>query len=206
MVGVLYPAITVYSTTNLIAMRLPILIFCAAVFAFTSCSSPKTTAQFYQTHKKQPGVVNFKLPGWVMWLGGGIVYNSVKDEETKVALRYARKIGKFRMLASEKGAALPESEIKAFVKNIQDNGYEDLLQVDSEGSSVRIMARDNRNKIKNLLLLVRDEDGFVFMDMKSRIKYSEISDFINYFIKMGEQKGEQEEAEQPKPAPAIPRV
>lgn len=188
-------------------MRSLLFLFCTAAFGLTSCSSPKTTAQFYQTHKKQPGVVNFKLPGWVMWLGGGIVYNSVKDEDTKVALRYARKIGKFRMLASEKGASLPESELNAFVNHIKDNGYEDLLQLDSPEASVHIMARDRKNKIKNLLLVVRDEDGFVFMDMKSRIKYAEISDLINYFIQMGKKKEKEEKAQQKEEAkPSIPRV
>ena len=195
-----------FINSNLIAMRIPVLLYCAIAFAFTSCSSPKTTAQFYQTHKKQPGVVNFKLPGWAIWLGGGIAYNSIKKEETKVALRYARKIGKLRLLASEKGTALPEAELNAFVSHIKDNGYEDLLQVDSPGSSVRIMARDKKDKIKNLLLLIRDEDGFVFMDMKSRIKYSDISDLINYFIKMGEKEKEQEEGQKKKAALLIPRV
>ncbi|NRA50719.1 MAG: DUF4252 domain-containing protein [Phaeodactylibacter sp.] len=190
-------------------MRFPILLFCVFAFALTSCSSPKTSAQFYQTHKKQPGVVNFKLPGWVMWLGGGIVYNSLKDEEAKVALKYARKIGKLRMLASENGSSLPESELKSFVSHIQKSGYEDLIQVDTPDSSVRIMARDRKDKIKNLMLLVRDEEGFVFMDMKSRIKYSEISDLINYFIQMGEKEEEQEDGtpkEEKKGIPMIPRV
>jgi hypothetical protein len=67
------------------------------------------------------------------------------------------------------------------------------------------MARDHKDKIKNLLLLVRDEDGFVFLDMKSRIKYSEISDLINYFIQMGEKKEKEEEAKEEAP-PSIPRV
>lgn len=74
-----------------------------------------------------------------MWLGGGIVYNSVKDEEIKVVLCYVCKIGKFCMLVFEKGVVLLEFEFKVFVRNIQDNGYEDLLQVDSEGFFVWIM-------------------------------------------------------------------
>lgn len=141
-----------------------------------------------------------------MWLGGGIAYNSLKDKETKVALRYARKIGKLRLLASEKGASLPQSEVNAFVDQIKSNGYEDLIQIDSPGSSVRIMTRDHKDKIKNLLLLIRDEDGFVFMDMKSRIKYSEISDLINYFIQMGENDKKEEDEEEEKAAPSTPRV
>lgn len=179
---------------------------CLSILAFTSCSSPKTTAQFYQTYKSQPGVTNFKLPGWVVWLGGGIAYNSVNNEETKTALRFARKVGKIRLMASENGTFLPESELQAFVDNIKDNGYEELIQVESKGSSVNIMARDRRNKIKNLLLLVRDEDGFVFMDLKTRIRYDEIADLINYMINMGDDEKAEDTEPAEAAAPAVPRA
>lgn len=179
---------------------------CLSILAFTSCSSPKTTAQFYQTYKSRPGVTNFKLPGWVVWLGGGIAYNSINNESTKTALRFARKVGKMRLMASENGTFLPESELQAFIENIKGNGYEELIQVESKGSSVNIMVRDRRDKIKNLLLLVRDEDGFVFMDLKTRIRYDEVADLINYMINMGDD----EKAEDTKPtqeaAPAVPRA
>ncbi len=179
---------------------------CLSILAFASCSSPKTTAQFYQAYKSQPGVTNFKIPGWVVWLGGGIAYNSVNNEETKTVLRFARKVGKMRLMASENGTFLPESELKTFVSNIQANGYEPLIQVESQGSTVNIMARDRRDKVKNLLLLVRDEDGFVFMDLKTRIKYDEIADLINYFIKLGDDEEPQPEAPKEENTPAIPRA
>jgi len=158
----------------------------------TSCGAPKTTAQFYQTHKSRPGVTNFKLPGWLVWLGGGITYNSIKDEDTKAALRVARKVGKMRLMASENTGVIPQAEVEAFLGDIKQTGYDDLIYVKHESSIVNVMVRDNKSKIRNVLLMVHDQDGFVFLDLKTRIKYDEISDLINYFLKKEDEEKEKE--------------
>jgi hypothetical protein len=148
----------------------------------SSCSSPKTTAQFYHTHKVKEGVKNFKIPGWLMWLGGGIAKASVKDPDAKVALKLAKKVGKMRILVSEDANVIDNREIMSFIGHAEKRGYEPLIQVRDGETLVNIMARDKKDKLKNLLIMVSEEDSFVFLDMKSRIKYEEISDLINYFI------------------------
>jgi hypothetical protein len=175
------------------AVMKPISLFFSMLIAIalSSCGTPKNTAQFYQMHKNRPGVTNFKLPGWLVWLGGGIAYNSVRDEDTRAALRVARKVGKLRIMASENAAVIPAEEVRAFMSNIQQNGYEQLLSVrEGRSSTVNIMINDRRDKIRNMLILVNDEDGFVFLDLKTRLKYKEITELINYFL----EKEEEEEA------------
>lgn len=179
-------------------MRLLTFLILLVSLALTSCGTPKNTAQFYQTHKSRPGVTNFKLPGWLVWFGGGIAYNSVKDEDTKAALRIARKVGKMRLMASENTGVIPQAEVEAFLANIkQSGGYDDLMYVKHESSIVNVMVRDSKSKIRNVLLMVHDQDGFVFLDLKTRIKYDEISDLINYFLKKEHEEEEQEEAQEP---------
>jgi hypothetical protein len=184
-------------------MRLLSIFIILLSLALTSCGTPKTTAQFYQTHKSRPGVTNFKLPGWLVWLGGGITYNSIKDEDTKAALRIARKVGKMRLMASENTGAIPQAEVEAFLGNIKQNGYDDLVFVKHESSIVNVMVKDNKSKIRNVMLMVHDQDGFVFLDLKTRIKYDEISDLINYFLKQEKEEEEQEEQEK---AEEVPRA
>ncbi len=173
----------------------PILFFAAVVLMLSSCSTPKNTAQFYQTYKNEPGVTNFKLPGWLVWLGGGLVYNSIQEDGSRAALRIARKVGKMRLLASENATVIPPQEINAFLGHIKQNGFDDLLSVRSGGSTVNFMVNDRRGKIRNLLILVNDEDGFVFLDLKTRIKYQEITELINYFIQKSKEEDEKEKEE-----------
>lgn len=183
-------------------MRPLLLLITLLMVALSSCGTPKNTAQFYQAHKNRPGVTNFKLPGWLVWFGGGIAYNSIKDEDAKAALRIGRKVGKMRLMASENGTVIPPAEVNAFLSNIKQNGFDELIYVKHESSIVNVMVRDRKNKIRNVLLLVNDQDGFVFLDLKTRIKYDEISDLINYFIRKDkEERKEETEEKQPATTP-----
>lgn len=187
-------------------MRPLLLLIALLAITLSSCSTPKNTAQFYQAHKNRPGVTNFKLPGWLVWFGGGIAYNAIKDEDTKAALRIGRKVGKMRLMASENGSVIPPEEVEAFLRHIKQNGFDELVYVKHESSIVNVMVQDRKNKIRHLMILVNEQDGFVFLDLKTRIKYSEISDLINYFIKKDSEVEEKEAEQDQKQQPAVPRA
>ena len=76
-----------------------------------------------------------------------------------------------------------------------------------EGSStVHILSREKKEKLRNLVILVNDEEEFVFMDMKSRIKYEDLSELVNTILKSENMKKEQDEEEQPAEANEEPVV
>lgn len=176
-------------------MRISIVLL--ALFSLFSCSSPKTTAQFYHTHKHKEGVSNFKMPGWLVWIGGGIAQGLVQDPEARAGLRLARKVKKLRFMATEDYNPITTAEVSDFVNNIRSAGYEDLLQVKEGGSTVHILSREKKEKLKNLVILVNDEEEFVFMDMKSRLKYEDLSELVNTILKAENMKTAEEKEEQP---------
>ena len=182
------------------------LIAILALFTMSSCSSPKTTAQFYHTHKYKEGVTHFKMPGWLVWMGGGIAQGFVQDPEAKAGLRLARKVKKLRFLATEDYNPITAAEVNDFVGNIRSNGFEDLLMVKEGSSTVHILSREKKEKLRNLVILVNDEEEFVYMDMKSRIKYEDLSELVNTILKSENMKKEQDEEEQPAEANEEPVV
>jgi hypothetical protein len=161
--------------------------------ALSSCNSPKTTAQFYHTHKVHQGVTNFKLPGWLVWMGSGIAAPMVKNPEAKAALKLAKKTGTIRFLVSEEHSLVSNAEMNTFVTNIKRSGYEDLIQVREGKTVVNILARDKKDKLRNLLIMVKEEDSFVFMDMKTRIKYKDLAEMINSYLNMDKDDLKEEE-------------
>lgn len=183
-------------------MRAFLLLSILAVLAFSSCSSPKTSTQFYKAHKKGEGVTNFRLPGWVVWLGAGLAYNSVRDEDAKAALRLARKVGRLQLLAADEAGAIPPEAVNDFLRNSKVQGYEELLSVRSGKTVVNISARGRRDRIRNLLLLVNDEDGFVFLHLKSRVRTKDINQLIEQLMQLREKP----EEEEPEVRPELPRV
>lgn len=170
-------------------------IIAAIIIAFTislpSGHAQKTTAQFYHTYKHREGVTNFKMPGWAIWLGGGIAQGFARDETTRASLRMARKVKKIRFLTTEGGSPVSAAEVDAFINNIRTAGYEDLIYVKQDGATVNIMGREKKEKLKNVVILVNEEDEFVYMDLKSRMNYDDLTDFVNTILNAKDNEGEQ---------------
>lgn len=144
--------------------------------------------------------MNFKIPGIVTWMGSGIARKAVKEPSAKAALKLAQKARRMRIMVAEDVSIISNSEIYSFISNIKKNGYEDLIQVRDGSTLVTIMARDKNERLRNLLILVNEEDNFVYFDLKSRMKYEDLSDMINYFINMDkeeENKDDRDIDEQP---------
>ena len=140
------------------------------------------------------------MPGWLVWVGGGIAQGLVQDPEAKAGLRLARKVKKLRFMATEDYNPITTAEVSDFVNNIRSAGYEDLLQVKEGGSTVHILSREKKEKLKNLVILVNDEEEFVFMDMKSRLKYEDLSELVNTILKAENMKTEEEQKQEEQPA------
>lgn len=175
-------------------MRISLAILILFAIGLSSCGTPKTTAQFYHTHKHKEGVTNFKMPGWLIWIGGGIAQSAVQDPNAKAGLRLARKVKKLRFMATEGDNPITAAEVSDFITNIRSTGYEDLLIVQDGSSTVHMLSREKKEKLKNLVILVNDEEEFVFMDMKSRLKYEDLTGLANSFLK---NKEEEKPAEEP---------
>jgi hypothetical protein len=182
-------------------MRLSNAFFILFGLLLASCSSPKTTAQFYHEHKHQEGVTNFKLPGWVVWLGGGLAYNSVRNEDARMFLKLARKVGKMRFLTSEDATAIASADIEQFLGNIRQNGYEDLLHVKDAQSNFTILVKDNKQRLKSLVILGYDDGDLVYFDLKSRLKYSDITTVVDNILSGDYKKNRPQEASEEEPEP-----
>ncbi len=177
-------------------MRFILILLAAFTLSLSSCNSPKTTAQFYHAHKHKEGVTNFKVPGWLMWMGGGIARGFVHDEQARAGLKMAKKIKKIRLMVAEGYNPIAAGEINTFVNHIRANGYNDLLFVRSDdGTAVHLLAREKKDKLNNLVLMVSEEDEFVYFDIKTRITY----DGLNELIEAVMDKDKAPETEAPEP-------
>lgn len=178
-------------------MRFTILILAFFTLSWSPCGAQKPTTLFYHTHKHKEGVTNFKMPGWLIWLGGGIAQGFAREPEAKAGLKLARKVKKLRLLATEDGSPITSAEVNEFITDIHSSGFEDLLVVKEGSSTVHILSREKKEKLKNLVILVNDEEEFVYMDMKSRLKYEDLSELVNTILKAENMKTAEEKEEQP---------
>ncbi|MCO6493249.1 MAG: DUF4252 domain-containing protein [Phaeodactylibacter sp.] len=178
-------------------MRFAILILVFFTLSWNPGSAQKPTTLFYHTHKHKEGVTNFKMPGWLIWLSGGIARGFAREPEAKAGLKLARKVKKLRFLVAEDGSPISSAEVNEFITDIHSSGFEDLLVVKEGSSTVHILSREKKEKLKNLVILVNDEEEFVYMDMKSRLKYEDLSELVNTILKAENMKTGEEKEEQP---------
>lgn len=164
-------------------MKLSAMIVLCLAFLLSSCSSTKSVSGFYQAHKREKGVLNFTLPGWLIWLGTGIAHESVKEQEAKVALQLAKKVKRLRFMVMEDKNTASHTEISSLVSNLRKDNFEDLIYVKEGTTTFTFMIREKKDKIRNLFFLVSEDDELVMMEMKSNLRYSDISKLIKQFSK-----------------------
>ncbi len=167
-------------------MSMRILLLALGFFVLSNkVVAQNSVAEFYQKFKKQDQVTNFKLPGWLVWIGTGLVYNSIRDEETLTWLRLARKMGKIRLLQSENSNSITPTDLSNFVNSLKsNNAYSDLIYVRDEDSDLNIMIREGSSgRLKELLIVGSTDGETIMVSSKTRLRMKDLSEVLDHYLK-----------------------
>lgn len=149
-----------------------------------SCGGSRHMNKIYHEYNRfDEGVTKFRVPGWLFWLGSGIAYESLDDEDAKRAMTIVRKIRGMRLLVVEKENDISKAKIKGMLSGLRQDRFEDMFYIQSGQSTVSFMIREKDDKIKNLLIVVNEPDNFVMTHIKTRIKYEDLSKLIKKYQK-----------------------
>ena len=161
------------------------LLFAILIFAIpvTTFSQNKSINKFYRQYKKGPEVRSFKVPGFLINLGGKIGKKHVDGEIEKMALQLTKYIKGTRIMVAEDGSPVPPKAVGKLTKDVKSQGFDDWIQVRSEETRVSIMAREKNGKIKNMMILVNEPDNFVMLSMKSKLKPEHLANFIQEVLR-----------------------
>jgi hypothetical protein len=150
----------------------------------TATFAQHSVAEFYHKFKKQEDVKNFKLPGWLIWIGTGLVYNSIRDEETRTWLRLARKMGKIRLMQTENSSSILREDLSSFVGSIKsNNAYSDLIYVRDEDSDLNIMVREgSTGRLKELLIVGSNDGETIMLSAKTRLRMKDLNGVLQHYL------------------------
>ena len=150
------------------------------ILPFLAISQTVSINEFYRKYKvSDEENTHLTLPGWVVKLGVGIAKGQAEDKDEKQALAMGKKIGKVRILTFEDSNPVSKKDLERLTEGVRKERFEDLVMVRDEGTNVHLMIREKREKIKNLLILVSEDDSFTLVSLKTKIRYNEIEDLIN---------------------------
>ncbi len=161
----------------------------------------KSIRKFYRQYKKTENTRNFVLPGFLIKLGTGLARDLVQSEEQYEILRLARKIRGARILVAEDSNPVSRPAMRQLVDDVRKASFDDLISVRAEGTDVQIMISENGKKIKGLFIMVSEEDTFVMLHLKTKLKYKDINRLIEVL-----QKEFLDEEEEPEEKPEVPQV
>jgi len=173
-------------------------------FSISAISQNSCIKKFYHEHKKEEGIRNFMIPGFLIWFSTGIANEIVDGEEAKTFLKFAKKFKTIRLLVQNNHNSISKVDYNQLIFDAKKGNYEELIYVKEKGKTFHIMGREKKDKLKNLLILVSSEDTFVMMSMKTKIKIKDLNSLINDLMKLEkvrEKLKKKEEEERVSPSP-----
>ena len=154
-----------------------ILLFICTI-SLPAFSQSQSIRDFYRKYKRTENTVNFNAPGWMIRLGASIAMNHVDDPGEKEALRLAKKVRKGRILVMEDKNHIHPTDLNKFISNVHDENFEDLIHVHDEGEKIQILIREDNDWIRDILILVYEEDSFIMLALKTKMHIEDINEVL----------------------------
>jgi hypothetical protein len=150
----------------LLLLALPITVFCQS----------KSIENFFSKYKNHESTTTLTF-------GGGLIKFAASFEE-EGETKILDKISQVRLMVSE-GNLVTVNDYKGFTKSLKKDAFEDLMQINAEGTKVDILIRENGNWISDVIILVDDEEDFIMISVEGNFQYSDLND-INLNFEGGE--------------------
>ena len=144
-----------------------------------------------------------------MRIGTGIAKKHVESEKDRAALDLVKHIRKIKVLVMEEGNSVDPNDLKKMIsKTRSKHRFSDLISVRSPETKVNIMIREKKDRIRNMLIVVDDEEEFVLLSLKTSLRIDDLNRFIHALQKDEEIRLEiplpEEVLEEPtEPAPPV---
>src|SRR6056297_1017521 len=137
-----------------IVMKKIIVILSLVIITAALTAQPREVESIYHKYKGEEGVVSVYLPGFLMRFAGAIA--DLENEERQLL----RSIRSLRVLTIEDTDRYPHANFVTEARfRTPPAGYHSLVEVNSEGEHVRILVREKRGRIRDLLILVGGDDN-----------------------------------------------
>ncbi len=130
---------------------------------------------FYHKYERSEDITKFSIPGWIIDIGVAIAKNSVEDEDELAALKLAKKIQKLRFIVMEGENEVTAKEYQKLKNSFLKSDFEPLISIRDEGTNLNILLKEKKGMLKHFVILIAEEEEFIFLNMKTKIKIEDIN-------------------------------
>ncbi|WP_339923993.1 DUF4252 domain-containing protein [uncultured Cyclobacterium sp.] len=131
--------------------------------------------QFYEKYRQDERFSRVYISPKLMQMAGGFLSSNAdqKDEDAANLMELITKVKGIRILSAEKigGLAL----FNEAMGDLKTDMYEELMDVRDKESSLKFMVREEKGRIKELLMVSGSTSEFTFMSMQGDFTYQDLN-------------------------------
>jgi len=139
------------------------------ILSFQAVNGQKSVDRFIDKMKKHKEAYVVTLPGWLLRTGIGFAEDEQEMYEPGIQ-EVVDGIKRLRVLFINNDAKLENSKLRSVISNIKEkDGYEDYAVVKDGKTNVHVIVKEDKSKVKSLVILASNEDGFTILNLKTDI-------------------------------------
>ena len=149
-----------------------------AVCSLTACAGNTNPDEIFDSFRNEPQAECIQVPKLLLKLGTTFAAVDADDREERQALKLASKLSSVRVLDLDDCSRDVKARFADETDRLEEKGYETLVRVNDDGEKVRICLRRENDYITELLIVNRSDDDASMVQLKGKIKESEIGNLV----------------------------
>lgn len=144
-------------------MKKVAIIICILVLPVWIFAQNRSINNFYEKYEGQEGVTSLNISGSLLHL----LFQGDKNDEAR---REVNKLTGLRLIAAEKkNQQIRNSDIRTLRNSLEQDKYEELMQIRDGATLVNFVVQEERGKITELVMLVDDPKDFLIISFSGEI-------------------------------------
>ncbi len=139
----------------------------------------KSIRQFYNKYENHENATAVNIQGVLIKAAVFVAKDFEGDDLVK-------KIKHLRVLAMENGNPVDNKDVQSLVTNLKKENFEDLMTIRDGTTNVRFLMREEKEKIKNILIIVQEYDEFVLVSLDCDISWKDLKNLDFNSVKGGQ--------------------
>jgi len=156
--------------------KLATMIFAIVVVSASAIAQSKTVEEFHNKYKNDRDAKVVSLSGGLFELLSSIASWDEEDEEAQAIARIAENIKSMDILSIPLyKSGFSSEDIDKMRADLGKENYEELMTVRDGNDKVYFMTQGDKNTIKNMLILIKEENEFALLNVNGSLEMKDLS-------------------------------
>jgi len=134
----------------------------------------------YWKYKDYDGAIALTVPRWVIHAGSWFL-----DE--KADRQLIRKVRKARVLVFEQDDnPVTDADVQRFFAKAKKRNLEELLFVRSPEARIWVLAKERRDAVRKIVVLVQSEEAFALVSIRGKMRYEDLGEILSKLSKQNQ--------------------